>query len=193
MVIEPAQNLPRSAALLLIDLQRAIDDPSWGVRNNPGAEAQVARLLAHWRTSSRPVIHVRHVSRSADSTYRDGQPGVEFKAVALPGAGELIVTKHAPCAFIGTGLEATLRERGIHDLVIAGVITNNSVEATARVAGDLGFRTIVASDATFTFGRTDFRGVFRSADEVHAMSLANLQGEYADVLATDEIIRRSRT
>ena len=192
-MIEHATNLPPTAALLLIDLQKAIDHPSWGVRNNPGAEENVARLLARWRMTSRPVIHIRHVSQSPESTYRDGQPGVEFKDHALPLAGEPIVTKHKPCAFIGTRLEAMLRERDIRDLVIAGVITNNSVEATARVAGDLGFRTIVASDATFTFGRADFRGVFRTADEVHAMSLANLRGEYADILATDEIILRSYT
>ena len=183
--------LPQSAALLLIDMQKAIDDPSWGVRNNPDAEENVRLLLAHWRATSRPVIHVRHVSRLPDSTYRDGQPGVEFKYIAQPLPGEPVVTKHTPCAFIGTALEAMLRERGINDVVIAGVITNNSVEATARVAGDLGFRTIVSSDATFTFGRADYRGVFRSADDVHAMSLANLQGEYAAILTSEEIIRRS--
>ena len=185
--------LPLSAALLLVDLQRAIDHPSWGVRNNPGAEENVARLLAHWRRSSRPVIHVRHVSRFPESTYRDGQPGVEFKDAALPLPGEPVITKHVPCAFIGTTLEAMLRDRAINDVVMAGVITNNSVEATARVAGDLGFRTIVVSDATFTFGRADYRGVFRSAEEVHAMSLANLQGEYAEIVPTDEIIRRAHT
>jgi len=190
-VSPPPQKLPGTAALLLIDLQKAIDYPSWGVRNNPDAEENVRRLLAHWRDSSRPVIHVRHVSRFPGSTYRDGQPGVEFKDVAMPHAGEPVVTKHVPCAFIGTALEAMLRERAIDDVVIAGVITNNSVESTARVAGDLGFRTIVASDATFTFGRDDFRGLSRSAEEVHAMSLANLQGEFAEILPTDEIIRRS--
>lgn len=183
--------LPSNAALLLIDLQKAIDHPSWGVRNNPGAEENVTRLLAHWRKTSRPVVHIRHVSRFADSTYRDGQPGVEFKDAALPLPGEPVITKHVPCAFIATTLEATLRDRSINDIVIAGVITNNSVEATARVAGDLGFRTIVVSDATFTFGRADYRGVFRSAEEVHAMSLANLQGEYAEIASTDEIIRRA--
>ena len=34
------------AVLLLIDLQQAIDHPSWGQRNNPQAETQIARLLA---------------------------------------------------------------------------------------------------------------------------------------------------
>ena len=180
--------LPQNTALLLIDLQRAIDHPSWGERNNPEAEVNIGRLLAQWRRTSRPIVHVRHVSRFAASTYRDGQPGVEFKEVAVPAAGEPVLTKQNASAFIGTTLERLLRDNGIEDVVIAGVITNNSVEATARMAGDLGFRTTVVSDATFTFGRNDFQGRVRTADEVHAMSLANLEGEYASIRTTGEVL-----
>jgi nicotinamidase-related amidase len=133
-----------------------------------------------------PIVHVRHVSRDPASTYRDGQPGVEFKAAAQPQQGEVVVTKHVCTAFIGTDLEARLRSFGAEDVVIAGVITNNSIEATARVCGDLGFRTIVVSDATFTFERRDYDGRMHSAEEVHAMSLANLDGD------TQGSARRSR-
>ena len=74
------------------------------------------------------------------------------------------------------------------DVVITGVITNNSVEATARMSGNLGFPTIVVSDATATFGRRDYAGTWRSAEDVHAMSLANLEGEYARVLSAREVL-----
>lgn len=73
-------------------------------------------------------------------------------------------------------------------LVVAGVITNNSVEATVRMAGNLGFNTWLVEDATFTFGRTDWRGVWRTAEEVHAMSLANLDREYCSVIRTNQIL-----
>jgi len=179
-----------ATALLLIDLQQAIDDPSWGVRNNPEAEANVARLLAAFRAARRPVVHVRHLSREPQSTYRPGQPGAEFKEGLGPLPGEMVITKHVNSAFIGTDLESRLRASRIAALVIVGVITNNSVEATARMAGNLGFATTVVADATFTFARPDFRGVSRSADDVHAMSLANLDGEYAAVLTTDEVLVR---
>jgi nicotinamidase-related amidase len=181
--------LPQNTALVLIDFQKAIDHPSWGERNNLQAEENVGRLLAHWRRTSRPIVHVRHVSRFPASTYRDGQPGVEFKDVAIPAAGEPVLTKQSASAFIGTALEGLLHDNGIEDVVIAGVITNNCVEATARMAGDLGFRTTVVSDATFTFGRQDFDGRFRTADEVHAMSLANLDGEYASIRTTGEVLK----
>jgi nicotinamidase-related amidase len=179
--------------LVLIDVQRAIDDPAWarwGARNNPDAEANIARLLRAWRAAGRPVLHVRHESREPRSTYRPGQPGVEFKPEAAPALGERVVVKHTPNAFVSTELEAALRAAGVGTLVIAGVITNNSVEATARMAGDLGFETWVVSDATATFARPDYAGRLRSAEEVHAMSLANLEGEYARIASTAEVLER---
>src|SRR5690242_10172760 len=144
-------------ALVIVDVQRAIDDPTWGDdRNNPHAEANIARLLAHWRERGWPIIHIRHASREANSTYRRGQPGFEFKPEVVPLAGERIVEKQVNSAFIGTDLQRHLQ--GIATVVIAGVITNNSIEATARMAGNLGFDTCVVSDATATFGKRDYDG-----------------------------------
>jgi nicotinamidase-related amidase len=180
--------LSPSTALLIIDLQKAIDDPSWGRRNNPDAERNIARLLAHWRGAGMPFYHIRHDSTEADSTYRSGQPGHDFKDETRPLPGETIVPKKTNNAFIGTGLEEKLRAAGHNALVITGVITNNSVEATARMAGNLGFLTYVVADATFTFGKTDWDGKPRSAEEVHAMSLANLHGEYCTVVSTADVL-----
>jgi len=86
----------------------------------------------------------------------------------------LIIAKSVNNAFIGTSVEREPRDLGVNEVVITGVITDNSVEATARMSGNLGFHTIVVSDATATFGRRDYDGVWRTAAEVHAMSLANL-------------------
>ena len=180
--------LPRNAALVIIDVQHAIDHPSWGQRNNPQAEANISALLASWRSAARPLFHVRHDSREPRSHYRPGQPGHDFKPEAAPLRGETVIAKQTNSAFIGTDLEARLRAAGVTALVIVGVITNNSVEATARMAGNLGFDTCVVKDATFTFGRADFDGVQRTAAEVHAMSLANLSGEYAAIASTAEVL-----
>jgi len=180
--------LPREAALVVIDVQKAIDHPGWGIRNNPGAERNIAALLEGWRATRRPVYHVRHDSTEPASHYRPGQAGHQFKAEAQPRDGETVVPKRTNSAFIGTGLEAKLRESGQTLLVVAGVITNNSVEATVRMAGNLGFDTFLVEDAAFTFGREDWDGVFRTAEEVHAMSLANLDGEYCTVIRTDAVL-----
>ncbi len=176
-------------ALILIDVQYAIDDPSWGNdRNNPDAEEKMAALLAHWRERKWPIFHIRHASTDLNSTYLRGQPLFEFKKEVTPIDGEPVIEKSTNSAFIGTRLEEMLRSLSVVQVVIAGVITNNSVEATARMSGNLGFQTIVASDATATFGRHDFAGRWRTAEEVYAMSLANLDGEYATVLGTREIL-----
>lgn len=181
-------------ALLIIDVQKAIDDPSWGDdRNNPDAEANIARLLDAWRARGWPIFHVRHASREPQSTYRPGQSGFEFKPEAAPLPGERIIEKQTNSAFIGTSLERELRDAAITKVVVAGVITNNSVEATVRMSGNLGFETFVVSDATATFGRRDYSGTWRSATEVHAMSLANMSGEYATVVTTAELIASAST
>ena len=182
--------LPANAGLLFIDVQKAIDHPSWGRRNNLQAEENISRLLAAWRRTGRPILHVRHLSRDSGSTYRPGQEGCEFKPEVQPLAGEIVLTKHTNSAFIGTELEVLLRRERIFTLVICGVITNNSVEATARMAGNLGYETYVVSDATATFDKVDFSGQRRPAEDVHALSLANLQEEYAAVVSTAEVLKR---
>jgi len=182
------RNLPSNAALILIDLQKAIDHPSWGERNNPDAEKNVATLLDSWRTSYRPIYHVRHDSIEPESHYRPGQPGNDFKPEARPLPREVVIVKRTNSAFIGTDLEARLRAAQQTVLVVAGVITNNSVEATVRMAGNLGFDTFLVEDACFTFARMDWSGRLRTADEVHAMSLANLDGEYCTVIRTADVL-----
>jgi len=179
---------PAGAVLLLIDLQKAIDHPSWGPRNNPGAEANQLRLLQHWRARGWPVWHVRHDSPSPASHYRPGQPGHDFRPDTAPLPGEPVIAKRTNSAFIGTSLETDLKAGGDNRLVIAGVITNNSVEATVRMAGNLGFHAWLVEDACFTFARSDWNGDPRSADEVHAMSLANLDGEYCRVVRADQLL-----
>lgn len=171
--------------LLIIDMQVGMTWPPSSVRNNPQAEANIARLLDAWRRAGAPVVHVRHISRTPGSPFWPGQPGAEFQPALAPRDDEHVVEKNVPDAFTHSGLERWLHARGHRALVIAGVSTNNSVEATARSAGNLGFQTHVVADACFAFGKTDLRGVDHPAEEVHQMALANLQGEYASVIATE--------
>ena len=180
--------LPQNAVLMVIDLQKAIDHPSWGRRNNPDCETVVARLLAAWRARRMPVVHIRHDSRKPGSTYRPGQSGHAFKPETAPLPGEPVIGKTTPSAFIGTGLEDWLRERDYRTLVMTGVITNNSVETTARMAGCLGFTTYVVADGCFTVDKRDRAGELHPAERVHALSLANLEGEYATVVESAEVL-----
>ena len=73
----------RKAALLVIDVQKGLDDPSLGKRNNPQAESNMASLLSEWRSHKLPIIHIRHCSVEPDSPLRPGLPGNAFKDESL--------------------------------------------------------------------------------------------------------------
>jgi len=180
-----------NTALLLIDLQVGIHHPRLGRRNNPEAELRIGELLAAWRRSARPVVHVRHLSRSADSVFWPGQSGCQFQPAFTPLASETVFDKHVPDAFANSGLERWLHARGISQLVIAGGITNNSVESTARSAGNLGFDVVVVEDACFTFDQHDLHGRLWPAEDVHALSLANLALDYARILRAEQVVAGS--
>jgi nicotinamidase-related amidase len=175
--------LPCDAALIVIDVQTAIDDPRWGPRNNPGAESLIAALIDAWRAEALPLVHIRHDSTEPDSPYRPGSPGHAFKPEAKPLAGETVIGKSASSAFVGAGLEETLDALGVTTLVVCGVLTHNSVEATVRHGGNLGYRIFVVEDACWAVDKRDLSGRLWPAADVHAFSLANMHGEYAEVVS----------
>lgn len=174
-------------ALVLIDWQKAIDHPSWGVRNNPHAERRAQAILELWRERRWPLFHIRHDSSEPDSTYRPGQPLHDFKVETAPLTGEVVLGKATCNAFASTDLAQRLRAAGVSQVFVSGVITNNSVESTVRAGGDLGFAIHLVEDACFTFGKGRW-----SADDIHAMSLTNLDGEYAVITDSAQVIERFR-
>lgn len=184
----PLPTLPANATLLVIDVQQAFLDPSWGARNNSQAEDNIARLLAAWRRAGRPIRHVHHASRSPTGLFHPGTPGHPPQAVALPAPGEPIHVKDVNSAFIGTTLEADLRADGIETLVLVGLTTNHCVSTTARMAGNLGFTTFVVADATAAFARPALDGTMRAAADVHAAALSDLHEEFASVVDTDQLL-----
>lgn len=177
-----------ATTLLVVDLQRGFDEPWWGRRNNPSLEERSAELLRAWRASGRPVVHVRHMSTEPESPLRPGQPGNDFKPETAPIAGEAVIEKRVNSAFIGTLLEIVLRRAGCSELVIVGLTTNHCISTTARMAGNLGFTTWVVSDATATFDRVGPDGVEYPAEQIHAVALSDLHGEFATVVDTAAVI-----
>jgi nicotinamidase-related amidase len=182
--------LPNDTVLIVIDVQQAFNDPSWGRRNNPDAEYNIAKLLAAWRNSGRPLIHVHHRSPRPESLFHPSRAGFQVKEEAEPLPGEAIVYKDVNSSFIGTDLEQQLRSKGTTTLVIAGITTDHCVSTTARMAGNLGFSTHLVGDATATFERTGHDGKHFTAEQMHETALTSLHGEFATVLNTTDLLSR---
>jgi nicotinamidase-related amidase len=175
-------------ALLVIDVQKAIDDPVWGRRGQPGMEGTIAGLLSAWRSRGLPVIHVRHDSTEANSPYRPGASGNDFKPEVAPVQGESVVGKRTNSAFIGTDLMDVLAALRVGQIVMTGVLLENSVEATAWMAGNLGFDVVIPRDAVASIDRTDINGRLWPAEDVHALTLAILDKEYARISSAAAVI-----
>ncbi|MFL5813252.1 MAG: cysteine hydrolase family protein [Bdellovibrionia bacterium] len=177
-------------ALILIDIQKGFLDPVWGSRNNPTFEENVSRLLSRWREKGGAVYHVQHLSMEEKSPLRPDRPGAAFMDFAMPRASEPVIQKKVNSAFIRTGLESMLRGAGHTSLLFAGLTTDHCVSTSVRMAANLGFKTMIAADATATFNRVGHDGQKYEADWVHSVSLASLQGEFAEIHSTVSLLTR---
>ena len=177
----------RETALLLIDVQVGVDVLShWGGsngrRNNPDAEAKMSQLLAAWRNAKLQVAFTRHDSRESASPLKFSLPTGAQKPGFEPAAGEIVVEKDVNSGFIGTDLEIQLRRAKISRLAIVGFFTNFCVETTTRMAGNLGFDTYLIEDCCSSSNRIGPDGVDRDPELVHAMTVANLHGEFCTAI-----------
>ena len=179
-----------STALLVIDVQMAFvarRDAGfvWG---NPDADSSIATLLQAFRAENLPVIHVHHHDPNPGDSFHADQPGSAVQPVAAPLPGEAVFIKQGSSGFIGTGLAEHLGAEGITGLVIVGGAANYCVESTARMAGNLGYATTVVGDALINFRQKLRDGREMAAADVLALTLANLDGEFAHIASVNEIL-----
>ncbi len=179
-------------ALILIDIQKGFDNIEYwgGQRNNPDAEENAAELLRLWRTNNLPVFHIQHCSSNPASLLHETNEGNQFKDLVKPMGGEPVIKKNVNSAFIGTNLKEQLENAGITKLVIVGLTTDHCVSTTTRMASNLGFDTMIVSDATATFNKKGLQGQNFAAELIHETALASLNDEFATVVTTDFLKER---
>lgn len=175
-------------ALLIIDIQN--DYFPGGAMELEGAEAAGAKAgaaIRRFRERKLPVIHVRHLSvRPGATFFVPGTRGAEIHPLAQPLAGEQVVEKNFPNSWRQTALEKLLKEAGVQNLVVAGMMTHMCVDASVRQAADLGYKVTLLGDACATRAQS-FEGESVPARQVHAAFLAALNGFYAKVIHSHDL------
>ncbi|GLB34451.1 putative isochorismatase family protein [Lyophyllum shimeji] len=189
--------LPEATALLVVDVQQGFKRPPYKdlESSTPACIPNIARIIAAFRAASLPVIHIRHHSKDPSSPFhrRNCPEGAAVEPDAAERPGEPVFIKNVNSSFIGTGLEAHLRARGITTLVVVGLTTAHCVSTTVRMAGNLGWEVYLPRDATSMFGRKNAPGAQEGrrefdAQTMHEVALAELHEEFATVVTTEDII-----
>ena len=182
---------PERCALLVIDMNRYFAHPD-GRCYLPATAAIVPRieaLLDAWRARGGTIVRTRHghegpgdlgmMGKFWDDYIRAGEPEAEIVPQLGPAEGEIVIGKTTYDAFTGTDLERLLRERGVEQVLVTGVLTHMCCETTARSAFCRGFEVYVAADGTAT-----------SSEERQVNSLLAMADSVAVVLSVDEVLER---
>ena len=174
-------------ALLLIDMQKGFEQPGRPALN-ARPDAPALRLLEAWRAIGGAIVHVRHDSVEPGSVFSPSHPGNALRDGFAPRLGEALVVKSVNSAFIGTDLDLRLRRLGVETIVALGMSTDMCLSTTVRMGANMGYRMVVASDACAAFDQPGLDGAVIPAALVHAVHLATLANEFAEVAEADEIV-----
>ena len=180
----PLTQLDNVAALVVIDLQKGL---AGFPTAHPFADvvARAARLAQAFRERGWPVVLVNVTGRAPGRTDA-GWPKFAFppdwtELVPELGrqSGDKLVTKERVGAFLGTDLDAYLRERGVSQVFLTGVATSAGVEATARSAYDLGYNVVLVTDAM-----TDMNA------EAHGYSVEKVFPKIGETETTERVLEK---
>ena len=198
---EPSPQRAAETALILVDLQYFDVDPEVGLLATRSPTEQASYLdqiwsetlpaavsaLHHARRQGLEVIHVRIQSLTRDGRDRSpahkrlglhvapGSKGADFLPGLEPAEEEVVLNKTPSDAFHSTLLHHLLRNIGVRQLFLVGVLTNECVASTARSASELGFETMIIAEGCAALNQ-----------EEHQSALSTLDGRYARVLSLSE-------
>ncbi len=148
-------------ALLVVDMLVDFLDPRGALYIGPVAEKvvpQVKSRLEKYRAEGAPVIFIcdRHLEDDVEFNLFpphsvEGSGGDEIISELVPGAGERIIEKRRFSAFVGTDLDLTLRDMGVKEIELVGVVTNICILYTAAMARMYGYKVNVPASAVASF------------------------------------------
>jgi ureidoacrylate peracid hydrolase len=197
---------PRHAALLIVDVQNYTARRDGGEYRDltereiegrfgyffrtmeDGALPNLQRLQAACRRGGIEVLYTVIESLTVDGRDR----GLDYKISGLhvpkgswdaqmldaiaPTEDEIVIPKTSSSPFISTNIDYVLRNLGVRSLILAGILTDQCIDSSARDACDLGYLVTIATDACATH-----------SPERHEWSLRNNRG-YARQRTTAELV-----
>lgn len=181
-----------NTALLLLEIQNDyFPNGRIPLERSQEACAKAQNVLAAYREKRLPVVHVQHISTHPDASYfLPCTKGSEFYTSVQPSKTETIIKKHYPNSFKDTGLLNHLIKNQINHLIICGMTTQTTIDATVRAAYDLGFSITVLHDACAA-RQLEFNHTIIPAQNVHYAFLAAFQPIYANVMSSEEYLQKS--
>ena len=199
---------PARTVLLVIDMQNDFLLPGAPLESPAGRAMipTVNRAIESCRAAGIPVMFTAHAHRrsgtdmgafarlyppvAARAALIDGTPGTEIHAALARLATDELIKKHRYSAFFDTDLDTVLRGLDTRTVVVAGVTTEDCVQATARDAMFRNFDTVVLSDACATYDHPDLGYGAMTAEQVHGASLVVLAQSTAHVMTVQQFASR---
>lgn len=179
-------------ALIVIDVQESFRQlAGWAQLSAPDIADRVARLVAHARARGDVVAWVRHGEPGSGGVFDPALGFVEYLPGLIPAPGEIEVVKTSHNAFTTTNLGQQLQQRGVTEVVICGIRTEQCCETTARLASDLGYGVRFVLDATATEPLRAWDGSgFIPSDQVLAATAAALRDRFAEIVTVEDELAR---
>ena len=138
-------------ALIVIDVQESFRiRPNWSAVDHPDIADRVNRLVAAARDRGDLVVWILHTEPGTGGAFDPANGHVRLIEGLEPRDGEPIIPKTSHNAFTTTNLQQLLTQRGIRELIISGIRTEQCCETTTRVASDLGYDVVFVTEATAT-------------------------------------------
>jgi nicotinamidase-related amidase len=185
----------RKTALIVIDVQESFRArPYWQAEELPAFLANTQALIDGCRERGIPVLQVFHQEPGEDrSNPFHPASGLVRAMPELKLNADAVFYKEVHSALYGKTadgltLEKWLRDRGVEEILVTGIRTEQCCETTTRHASDVGFKVRFATDATLTFPMRSRTGRTFSPAEIRERTELVLDGRFAQVVSAAEAL-----
>lgn len=135
---------------------------------------KINQLEDYFLKQKLPIIYIQHIKHQKPADFFEaGSIGAELHPRLKTQANSIVIEKHFPDSFYQTDLETIVKQQGVEQLVICGMMTHMCITETTKAAQERELHPILISDATATKSLM-IDGEYKAAEKVQKDSLAKL-------------------